>query len=165
LSEKFQPVSLRNAHVVAPRAGLARIREFQKPVERAFTAPERDSVTILCGGLTWKHEMMIKAVFRGSGSQCENIPTLVLADFQAGKEYGNNSQCNPTDFTVGKNSFQFLPEVRGPIIDAGVNSEVFDDPTATLLTTRKPDHIISSGLRKLRHNRAQRSWRFGSGIL
>ena len=82
-------------------AGLARMREFKKPVERTFTASERDHVTILFGGLTWKHEEMIKAVFRGSGYRCENIPTPVVADFQAGKEFGNNGQCNPTYFTVG----------------------------------------------------------------
>jgi predicted nucleotide-binding protein (sugar kinase/HSP70/actin superfamily) len=82
-------------------AGLARMREFKKPVERTFTAAERDRVTILFGGLTWKHEEMIKAVFHGSGYRCENIPTPVVADFQAGKEYGNNGQCNPTYFTVG----------------------------------------------------------------
>jgi len=44
-------------------AGLARMREFKKPQERTFTAAERDQVTILFGGLTWKHEAMIKAVF------------------------------------------------------------------------------------------------------
>lgn len=82
-------------------AGLARMRSFHKPVERTFTAAERDQVTILFGGLTWKHEEMIKAVFHGSGYKCENIPTPVVADFQAGKEYGNNGQCNPTYFTVG----------------------------------------------------------------
>jgi predicted nucleotide-binding protein (sugar kinase/HSP70/actin superfamily) len=82
-------------------AGLARMREFKKPVERTFTAAERDYVTILFGGLTWKHEEMIKAVFHGSGYKCENIPTPVVDDFQAGKEFGNNGQCNPTYFTVG----------------------------------------------------------------
>ena len=82
-------------------AGLARMREFKKPVERTFTGSDRDHVTILFGGLTWKHEEMIKAVFRGSGYRCENIPTPVVADFQAGKEFGNNGQCNPTYFTVG----------------------------------------------------------------
>src|SRR6202012_2551745 len=82
-------------------AGLARMREFKKPVERTFTGAERDYVTILFGGLTWKHEEMIKAVFHGSGYRCENIPTPVVADFQAGKEFGNNGQCNPTYFTVG----------------------------------------------------------------
>ncbi len=104
------------------QAGLARMREFKKPVERTFTGPERDYVTILFGGLTWKHEEMIKAVFHGSGYRCENIPTPVVADFQAGKEFGNNGQCNPTYFTVG-NLVRYLQkleqqgETRQQIID------------------------------------------------
>jgi hypothetical protein len=110
-------------------AGLARMREFKKPVERTFTAAERtftaaerDYVTILFGGLTWKHEEMIKAVFHGSGYRCENIPTPEVADFQAGKEFGNNGQCNPTYFTVG-NLVRYLQkleqqgETRQQIID------------------------------------------------
>jgi predicted nucleotide-binding protein (sugar kinase/HSP70/actin superfamily) len=92
-------------------AGLARMREFNKPVERTFTAAERDSVTILFGGLTWKHEEMIKAVFHGSGYHCENIPTPVVDDFQAGKEFGNNGQCNPTYFTVG-NLVRYLQKLE-----------------------------------------------------
>ena len=92
-------------------AGLSRMREFAKPVERTFTAAERDRVTILFGGLTWKHEEMIKAVFRGSGYNCENIPTPVVADFQAGKEFGNNGQCNPTYFTVG-NLVRYLQKLE-----------------------------------------------------
>ena len=66
---------MRNGRACAREAGLARMREFKKPVERTFTAAERDQVTILFGGLTWKHEEMIKAVFHGSGYRCENIPT------------------------------------------------------------------------------------------
>ncbi len=92
-------------------AGLQRVRTFKKPVERTFTGEERDTVTILFGGLTWKHEEMIKAVFRGSGYRCENIPTPDVSDFQAGKEYGNNGQCNPTYFTVG-NLVQYLQKLE-----------------------------------------------------
>jgi predicted nucleotide-binding protein (sugar kinase/HSP70/actin superfamily) len=92
-------------------AGLARMREFKKPVERTFTGAERDYVTILFGGLTWKHEEMIKAVFHGSGYRCENIPTPIVADFQAGKEFGNNGQCNPTYFTVG-NLVRYLQKLE-----------------------------------------------------
>jgi hypothetical protein len=109
------------------QAGLARMREFKKPVERTFTGPERDYVTILFGGLTWKHEEMIKAVFHGSGYRCMNIPTPVVADFQAGKEFGNNGQCNPTYFTVG-NLVRYLQKLeqegqtRQQIIDNYVTS-------------------------------------------
>ena len=65
---------------------------------------------------------MIKAVFHGSGYRCENIPTPEVADFQAGKEFGNNGQCNPTYFTVG-NLVRYLQkleqqgETRQQIID------------------------------------------------
>jgi predicted nucleotide-binding protein (sugar kinase/HSP70/actin superfamily) len=88
-------------------AGLTPSEHFHRPIERAFTAEERSQVTLLFGGLTWKHEDLMKAVFQGSGYRCEKIPTPNVAAFQTGKEYGNNGQCNPTYFTVG-NVIQYL---------------------------------------------------------
>jgi predicted nucleotide-binding protein (sugar kinase/HSP70/actin superfamily) len=87
---------------------------FRRPVERAFTAEERGKVTILFGGLTWKHEKVIQAVFEASGYRCVILPVPNVAAFQLGKEYGNNGQCNPTYFTVG-NLVQYLQglEARG----------------------------------------------------
>jgi predicted nucleotide-binding protein (sugar kinase/HSP70/actin superfamily) len=82
-------------------AGLEPAKHFHKPIERAFTAEERSRVTILFGGLTWKHEELIRAVFLGTGYHCERVPVPDVAGFQLGKEYGNNGQCNPTYFTVG----------------------------------------------------------------
>jgi predicted nucleotide-binding protein (sugar kinase/HSP70/actin superfamily) len=82
-------------------AGLETPTHFHKPIERAFTAEERSRVTILFGGLTWKHEELIRAVFLGTGYHCERVPVPDVAGFQLGKEYGNNGQCNPTYFTVG----------------------------------------------------------------
>ena len=82
-------------------AGLEPPKHFHKPIERAFTAEERSRVTILFGGLTWKHEELIRAVFLGTGYHCERVPVPDVAGFQLGKEYGNNGQCNPTYFTVG----------------------------------------------------------------
>src|SRR5215831_14401401 len=82
-------------------AGLDPPEHFHRPVERAFTADERGRVTILFGGLTWKHERVIQAVFEGCGYRCTILPVPNVAAFQLGKEYGNNGQCNPTYFTVG----------------------------------------------------------------
>jgi predicted nucleotide-binding protein (sugar kinase/HSP70/actin superfamily) len=87
--------------------GLSRPQHFQRPTERAFTAEERNRVTILFGGFTWKHEDLIRAVFQGCGYACEKLPVPDVAGFQKGKEYGNNGQCNPTYFTVG-NLVQYL---------------------------------------------------------
>src|SRR5262245_47375320 len=74
---------------------------FHRPVERPFTAAERDRVTILLGGLTWKHEWLIRAVFESAGYHVELLPTPDVAGFQLGKEFGNNGQCNPTYFMTG----------------------------------------------------------------
>src|SRR6202140_5056401 len=107
-------------------AGLSAPRHFQKPKERAFGAEERDNVTILFGGLTWKHEELIKAVFHGNGYKCEMVPTPNVAAFQLGKEFGNNGQCNPTYFTVG-NLVQYLQslEKEGMSRDQILNNFVF----------------------------------------
>jgi predicted nucleotide-binding protein (sugar kinase/HSP70/actin superfamily) len=88
---------------LAKQLGLEseRPRHFRRPVERTFTAAERDRVTILFGGLSLKHERVIHSVFEGCGYRCEILPTADVAAFQLGKEYGNNGQCNPTYFTVG----------------------------------------------------------------
>lgn len=92
-------------------AGLAGHRHFRKPVERAFTGAERNRVTILFGGLTWKHEQLIQAAFQANGYNCVVLPVPDVAAFQLGKEYGNNGQCNPTYFTVG-NLVQFLQKLE-----------------------------------------------------
>ena len=93
---------------LAQRMGLgSSVSHFRRPAERPFTADERHKVTILFGGLTWKHEALIRAVFQGCGYRCDILPVPNVAAFQLGKEYGNNGQCNPTYFTVG-NLVQYL---------------------------------------------------------
>jgi predicted nucleotide-binding protein (sugar kinase/HSP70/actin superfamily) len=86
---------LRARPVDPPRA------HFHRPIERPFTAAERDHVTILFGGLTWKHEWLIRSAFESAGYRVELIPTPDVAGFQLGKEFGNNGQCNPTYFMTG----------------------------------------------------------------
>src|SRR5918992_4782756 len=84
------------------RAGMrADVHHFQRPAERPFTAAERDKVTVLIGGLTWKHERLIKSVFQSAGYSVEIMPVPDVPSFQLGKEFGNNGQCNPTYFMVG----------------------------------------------------------------
>jgi predicted nucleotide-binding protein (sugar kinase/HSP70/actin superfamily) len=82
-------------HAGRPRA------HFNRPVERPFTAAERDTVTILFGGLTWKHEWLIRSAFQSAGHKVELLPAPDVAGFQLGKEFGNNGQCNPTYFMTG----------------------------------------------------------------
>jgi predicted nucleotide-binding protein (sugar kinase/HSP70/actin superfamily) len=94
-------------------AGLQQrgVHHFKRPVERPFTKAERDRTTVLFGGLTWKHEKLIHGALEGLGYKSEILPTPNVAAFQAGKEFGNNGQCNPTYFTVG-NLVQFLQQLE-----------------------------------------------------
>jgi predicted nucleotide-binding protein (sugar kinase/HSP70/actin superfamily) len=82
-------------------AGLNSPSHFHRPVERPFTGEERGHVTVLLGGLTWKHEKLIQAVFQGCGYRCEALPNPNLAAYHVGKQFGNAGQCNPAHFTVG----------------------------------------------------------------
>jgi predicted nucleotide-binding protein (sugar kinase/HSP70/actin superfamily) len=97
-------------------------KHYKRPDERPFIASERDSTTILIGGLTWKHEQFIRAVFQGCGYKCEVLPTPDQVAFHVGKEYGNNGQCSPAYFTSGS-LIQFLKNLeagglsRSEIID------------------------------------------------
>ena len=85
--------------------------QFKRPVERPFTKDERGHTTLLFGGLTWKHEKLIHGALEGLGYIAEAVPTPNVAAFQAGKEFGNNGQCNPTYFTVG-NLVQYLQSLE-----------------------------------------------------
>ena len=87
------------------------IDHFKRPFERMFTKDERANTTILFGGLTWKHEKLIKGVLLGLGYNASEIPVPDKKAFQLGKEYGNNGQCNPTYFTVG-NLVQYLQSLE-----------------------------------------------------
>jgi len=86
----------RRAHLNTPR-----LTHYRRETERPFTAEERDRVTILIGGLTARHERLIKAILEACGLHCEPIPQPDLAACLVGKQYGNNGLCNPAYFTVG----------------------------------------------------------------
>ena len=92
-------------------AGLSTSNHFQRPVERTFTGEERSRVTVLFGGLTWKHEKLIQAVFQGSGYRCEALPNPNLGAYHLGRQFGNAGQCNPAYFTVG-NLIRYLRDLQ-----------------------------------------------------
>ena len=100
--EIAERIDAERARLRAQLAARPPVTHFRRPAERPFTAAERDRVTILFGGLTAKHEALIKGVFQAAGYRTEVLPTADVAAFQLGKEYGNNGQCNPTYFTVGQ---------------------------------------------------------------
>jgi predicted nucleotide-binding protein (sugar kinase/HSP70/actin superfamily) len=92
-----------------------------------FTAPQRPHTTLLFGGLTFRHEHLLKGVFESLGYKTAVVPTPNVNAFQLGKEYGNNGQCNPTYFTVG-NLVQYVQHLRddkGMTVQEIIDSHIF----------------------------------------
>jgi predicted nucleotide-binding protein (sugar kinase/HSP70/actin superfamily) len=74
---------------------------------RSFTRAERDTVTILFGGLHWRAERVLEAVFANLGYQARALPPATKEDLLAGREVADIGQCCPTSFTTG-NLVNFL---------------------------------------------------------
>jgi predicted nucleotide-binding protein (sugar kinase/HSP70/actin superfamily) len=74
---------------------------------RPFTPAERGDVTLLLGGLTWKHERLVQGAFENMGYNAASLPNIARADLDAGKELIDAGACCPTVFTTG-NLVRFL---------------------------------------------------------
>ena len=74
---------------------------------RPFTRAERDSVTILFGGLHWRAERILQAVLEQSGYRAQVLPIATKDDLLTGREVADIGQCCPTSFTTG-NLVNFL---------------------------------------------------------
>lgn len=106
---------------------VRQVSHFRRPEERPFTRAERETTTILFGGLTLRHEQLLVSALEGLGYKVGLVPTPRKADFQAGKEYGNNGQCNPTYFTVGAlvNYLKDLRDDKGMPVEDILRDYVF----------------------------------------
>jgi predicted nucleotide-binding protein (sugar kinase/HSP70/actin superfamily) len=74
---------------------------------RPFTAAERDSTTILFGGLHWRIERVLQAVLEAKGLRAQVLPVATKEDLLTGREVADIGQCCPTSFTTG-NLVNFL---------------------------------------------------------
>jgi len=72
---------------------------------------EREGVTLLIGGLTKAQDFLVEGAFRGLGYNVIHLDAPDYSALQAGKEFGNRGQCNPTYFTVG-NLVKYLIALR-----------------------------------------------------
>src|SRR5262245_66462824 len=72
-----------------------------------FTRADRDSTTILFGGLHWRIERILQAVLEGSGYKARILPVATKEDLLTGREVADIGQCCPTSFTTG-NLVNFL---------------------------------------------------------
>jgi len=74
---------------------------------RPFTRAERESTTILFGGLHWRLERMLQAVLENGGYRAQILPVATKDDLLTGREVADIGQCCPTSFTTG-NLVNFL---------------------------------------------------------
>ena len=62
---------------------------------------ERKNVTLLISGLTAAQDFLCEGALKGLGYNVHYFGMVDNAGLQAGKEFGNLGQCNPTYYTVG----------------------------------------------------------------
>lgn len=91
---------------------MAAIAHYTAYKPRPFTREERGSVTILFGGMTWKHERLVQGVFHNLKYKAQPLPNIARADLDAGKELIDVGACCPTIFTTG-NLVNFLKSEAG----------------------------------------------------
>ena len=85
------------------RLGLEeeRVDHWHDPNPQVFTRDERDTTTILLGGLTIAHDTLMTGALSGLGYTLKALDCPDVEALRVGKEFGNRGQCNPTYFTVG----------------------------------------------------------------
>src|SRR6266403_2206702 len=89
---------------------------------RPFTRQERDTVTILFGGLHWRAERIVQAVLEGAGYHARVLPVATKDDLLTGREVADIGQCCPTSFTAG-NLVNFLKKEAKATSAASVNEK------------------------------------------
>lgn len=76
-----------------------------------FKKSQRETTTVLFGGLTIMQDVFIQAACSGLGYKFKALDCPDNDAMQVGKEFGNRGQCNPTYFTVG-NLVKYLIDLR-----------------------------------------------------
>ena len=87
------------------------VQHFEKPFERPWTKDQKDSTTVLFGGMTMAHDELALEAMRGLGYNLRLLPVPDNEALSVGKEFGNRGQCNPTYYTVG-NLVKYLQELK-----------------------------------------------------
>src|SRR5262245_26506652 len=85
----------------------ATTEHYRAYTPKPFTRAERDSTTILLGGLHWRIERIIQGVLEGNGYKARILPVATKDDLLTGREVADIGQCCPTSFTTG-NLVNFL---------------------------------------------------------
>jgi predicted nucleotide-binding protein (sugar kinase/HSP70/actin superfamily) len=80
---------------------VAKASPYRAYSPQPFLKADRSSVEILFGGLHWRAEHVIAALFENLGYRARPLPPASKADLLAGRELADIGQCCPTSFTTG----------------------------------------------------------------
>ena len=83
------------------------VKHYERYRAKPFTKAERETTTLLFGGLTWKHERLIQGALHNMKYKAEPLPNIAREDLASGKELIDVGACCPTVFTTG-NLVNFL---------------------------------------------------------
>ena len=81
-------------------------RPYRAYSPRPVRPEERDGIEILFGGLHWRAEKLIQAVFENLGYRARPLPSATRDDLLLGREPADIGQCCPTSFTTGNLAFE-----------------------------------------------------------
>ena len=90
------------------------VQQWHDANPRTFNRRERESTTLLFGGLTYAHDLLCGAALAGLGYKVRPLDCPDYESLRFGKEFGNRGQCNPTYFTVG-NLVKYLVHLRDEV--------------------------------------------------
>jgi predicted nucleotide-binding protein (sugar kinase/HSP70/actin superfamily) len=88
-----------------------KVEQWRDPNPQTFTRRQRDTTTLLLGGLTRAQDYLIAGALAGVGYKVKSMDVPDYESLRFGKEFGNRGQCNPTYFTVG-NLIKYLTKLR-----------------------------------------------------
>lgn len=83
------------------------VRHYQLDKQRPFIRSERESTTILFGGLPEINQSVISAAWQGLGYNVVPLSAPDSEAYQLGREHCNTGMCNPAYYTVG-NLLKFI---------------------------------------------------------
>ena len=78
-----------------------RLGHYRAYSPKPLTKEDIEHVEILFGGLHWRAERVIQAVFENLGYKARPLPEATREDLLTGRELADIGQCCPTSFTTG----------------------------------------------------------------
>lgn len=102
-------------------------QQWFDPVPRQFLSKDKDSTTVLFGGLTMAQDYLVAGGLKGIGYNVAHLDCPDNDALRFGKEFGNRGQCNPTYFTVGNliKHLTYLRDVEGKSKEEIVKNYIF----------------------------------------